>query len=106
MKASKHWLLQRLSALAILPAGVFTIYKIAMILSSHESFFDLLSSPFSLLCVILFIGFSFYHAQLGWEIILEDYINNSQTRFITNTIIKFVNIVTFIFFLLAVIIGY
>lgn len=106
MKASKHWLAQRLSALAIIPMGIFTIYKMATIFSNHESFLDLLASPFSLLCIILFMGFSFYHAQMGWEIIIEDYVGNAKTKFLTNGFIKFINIVTFTFFLLAVIIGY
>ena len=103
MKASKHWLIQRLTAIATIPFGIIVIYKIVELFSGHgmNNFSTLLSSPLLMLSIILFTGFSLYHSMLGFEIIFEDYVTSPSKRAILNSGIKFVNIITFVFFLLA-----
>ena len=104
--ANSHWILQRLSAVALIPLSLFSTYKILNLFNGGESFLSLFHSPFSLFCIILFVFFGLYHASMGLEVIAEDYIPNNCSQKTIVGMLKFVNIVTFAFLIFAVIIGF
>ena len=75
-KGSCHWMAQRVTALALIPLVIWAIYSVlSNIGASHEEFTTWLSSKTNATLMILFIIFSFYHAVLGAQVIVEDYIH-------------------------------
>lgn len=100
-KESSHWISQRLSALALVPLGMFSTYNILTILAEKSSILNLINSPISLICIILFTIFAFYHAQLGFEVIFDDYVSCNCKKHLLNGLIKFINIATVLFFIFA-----
>jgi succinate dehydrogenase / fumarate reductase membrane anchor subunit len=81
-KASvKHWVFQRITAIALLPLGVwFILFCIPLISAPHEETLLRLSSPLFAICAILFVSVLFYHGALGMQAVFEDYIPQESLR--------------------------
>lgn len=81
MHASKHWFLQRVSAGMALPGVCLTIFLIKKHLHQpHEMLKKSLSNPItSFLIICIFITF-IYHARLGLQIIITDYLKGMKQR--------------------------
>lgn len=70
-----HWMMQRVTAIALIPLTVWFIYSVLELRSaSYADFTAWISSPINAVVMILFIIASFYHAVLGAQVIVEDYI--------------------------------
>lgn len=71
-----HWLMQRVSALALLPLIIWVVYAVfKMQGASYQEFTAWLSQPLNAVLAILLVISSFYHAVLGNQVIIEDYIS-------------------------------
>lgn len=101
MKASSHWIDQRLSAIALIPFSIFVIYKILFALISKESILIIADSPISLFCITIFGIISLYHAHLGFDVIFDDYVSCNFKKYFFKGLIRFFNIATLVFFLFA-----
>lgn len=104
--ASCHWRGQILSSYALLFLSSFSIYKIFNFIASGQPITAIFNMPFSLLLVILFILTSLYHANLGMEVIFEDYVTCGSKRSLLNGAIKFINLSTVIILIIAMFYGY
>ncbi len=103
---SQHWISQKLSAVALIPLSLFSIYKILTLFHNGSGFMSLFHTPFSLLIIILFVIFGLYHATLGIEVIYEDYIKCNLLRSCSNGLIKFINITTVALIIFALFYGF
>jgi succinate dehydrogenase / fumarate reductase membrane anchor subunit len=93
-----HWWRQRLTALLLLPLTLWFGFAVASIPeASHASLTAWISSPMVTVALVLLILTVFYHAQLGLQVIIEDYVSTHWRR--TSAII----LVSFLCLLLAVI---
>lgn len=75
MRASTHWLHQRISAVIIcllIPGFWWFFYKLNM--SSYSEFYILVSRPIVVLPLTFLFFFIIYHARLGLQVVLEDYV--------------------------------
>jgi len=76
-----HWWHQRTTSLLMLPL----VFLLALWVASlpeldHASFVGWVGSPLISVCLILLIGAMFYHAQLGLQIVIEDYVSSHWLR--------------------------
>ena len=70
-----HWWMQRLTAVALVPFTIWFVFAIVMLKStSYETLFHWLQSPVVMALLIAFIVTTFYHTQLGLQVIIEDYV--------------------------------
>ena len=71
-----NWLMQRVTAIAMLPLVVWMVYSIFKLQGATYGEFTMwLAQPFNAVPAILFVLASFYHAVLGNQVIIEDYIS-------------------------------
>lgn len=71
-----HWLMQRVTAIASIPLVLWAVYSVFKLQgASYEEFTAWLASPVNAVLAILFILNNFYHAVLGNQVIIEDYIH-------------------------------
>ncbi|MGV6817126.1 MAG: succinate dehydrogenase, hydrophobic membrane anchor protein [Thiotrichales bacterium] len=76
-----HFWHQRITAILITPLTLWLIYGLASIPAwSLSAFKQWLSSPLSITALTLFILVGYYHAVLGLQVILEDYIASHGLR--------------------------
>jgi len=90
--ASHHFWVQRISALAMIPLVIWICISIAFLPeASYANVVAWLQSPFNGIVTLLFVIISFYHAQLGLQVIIEDYISSHSTRLFGVLFIKFLS---------------
>lgn len=79
---SHHWLLQRYTAAGNLLTVLYLAFSILLLPDlSYESAFRWLSQPAGALPLALLIVSVFWHARLGLQVLIEDYLHEPGTRF-------------------------
>jgi len=73
--ATHHFWLQRLSAIALIPLTFWLCFSLALLPeASYVNVMTWLQAPFNNVLMIVIVLISFHHAQLGLQVIIEDYI--------------------------------
>lgn len=76
-----HWIIQRLTAIALIPLSLWFVYNlIVLVTAPYESAKEWLSCPFSATLCISFLFIMFYHGYLGMKVVLEDYVTHLFLR--------------------------
>lgn len=71
-----HWWVQRITATALIVLGLwFVCTVIALLGSDFEQARAALAEPWNTVLMILFVCTSFWHAQLGLQVVIEDYVH-------------------------------
>ena len=72
-----HWWVQRVSAVALVPLVLWFAFSLAVNAGSgYEGAREWVGSPVTAGAAILLIATVFYHAQLGLQVVIEDYVDN------------------------------
>lgn len=84
-----HWLMQRITAVALIPLPWWTAVYIKHLLHSpHEQFTAWLAAPWNVFFLAVFTLAAAYHAVLGIQVILDDYVHWQRGKEISMAIIK------------------
>ena len=78
---SKHWKYQRYSALVLAPITLWLLVRI--IFRPELSYAEVkqwLSMPTSFLLLVLVISVLCFHAVIGIQVVLEDYVSNGRLQ--------------------------
>ena len=85
MKASRKWILQRVSALIVAPLIVwFLISLISLSTSDYNSVINFFSKPVFVSLTIILLVAGFFHAKIGLSEIFEDYIQDEKIKNVAN----------------------
>lgn len=80
--ALHHWVMQRMTAVLALPLTVWLCFSmIHLAHADHAAVVAWLSKPCSAIMMILSIITFFYHATLGCQVVIEDYMHNEALKF-------------------------
>jgi len=72
---SAHWYAQRLSAICLVFLGVWVFYAIWQINElSYLEAVEWIALPWNAALLTGFLVTSLYHSALGWQVIIEDYV--------------------------------
>lgn len=86
-----HWWAQRLSAIALIPLSLWFIYSlVSMTTLDYMAAIGWLQTPVTSTLLILFVFALFYHAQLGMQVVIEDYVGNEILKIISIILLKFI----------------
>lgn len=86
-----HFWSQRVTAVALVPMIVWLCFSIASLPGmDYVTIREWLSGPFTSIVMILLIIAGFYHARLGLQVIVEDYVGGHAARTVTIVAITFV----------------
>src|SRR4029077_16355347 len=70
-----HWWAQRVTALALVPLTLwFVIAVIGLIGADRQALGAWLHNPVAAMLMILLLVATFYHAALGLQVVIEDYV--------------------------------
>ncbi len=72
---TSHWWMQRVTAVALIPLSFrFIIFLDLSLNAPYQQTVDWLSSSFNAVCIMSWILAVFYHAALGLQVVIEDYV--------------------------------
>lgn len=77
-----HWMHQRVTALANIPLMVWLVWSVMHMAHDYPSFVAWLQQPVHAVLMILAVISVFYHAALGSQVVIEDYIHNEGFKLI------------------------
>ena len=87
---TRHWWAQRLTAVALVPLGVgFVVMMIVLLGTDYEGARDALGHPVAAALWILFTVALFHHAQLGLQVVVEDYVHSQGLKIAGIIAVKF-----------------
>ena len=89
-----HWWAQRLTALALVPLTIwFCTSVIALSGADYAAVVNWIQSPVVAGLLLLLIVSTFYHASLGLQVVVEDYVHHEMTKIAMLLVIKALAIV-------------
>ena len=84
-----HWLLQRFTAIGNLVAVLFLVISFLLLDDyGYASFAKWVASPLPALALSLLVISVFWHARLGLQVLVEDYVNTAGNRFALNALLN------------------
>jgi len=73
----EHWWWQRLTAVALVPLGLwFAAALIGLAGADYTTVRAWMTGPFNMTLLIVFTGALLHHAQLGLQVVIEDYVHH------------------------------
>lgn len=85
----EHWWRQRTTALALVPLTIwFVIWVIAMAGADRAAMVAWMHNPLSAVLMIVLIVATFYHAALGLQVVIEDYVHGEGLRLATLIVMR------------------
>ena len=89
-----HWWMQRLTAIALIPLTLWFIISIATLNNaSYTETVNWLSIPLVSIFMILLVSATLYHALLGVQVVVEDYIHQEGFKFLLLIGLRFIFLV-------------
>ena len=98
-----HWKLQRISAIAMIPLVLWFVPSLLFILmSGYEEAIIWVQNPFNATGLILLFGTLFFHASLGLQVVIEDYVHLEGLKIISIILVKLLAILLGVLSILCV----
>jgi succinate dehydrogenase / fumarate reductase membrane anchor subunit len=78
---SHHWWVERVEAAALVPLTIwFIIALLHLIGAPRQAMVDWLSSPVSIVLMLMLIATTFHHLSLGVQTVLDDYVHQPAIK--------------------------
>ena len=85
-----HWTAQRLTAIALVPLTFWFVYSVFPLIGADYDVLTLwLAIHGNALLLVLFIPTLFYHAMLGVQVVIEDYVHHEGIKLTALVAVKF-----------------
>jgi succinate dehydrogenase / fumarate reductase membrane anchor subunit len=85
----QHWWLQRVSALVLVPLSLwFVVAVVAHAGADYAAVRAWLAAPLTLGLMALLVGAAFYHAGLGLQVVIEDYVRGEGLKIAALVVMK------------------
>ena len=80
-EGTHHWILQRITAIGNLLAGGFFVASLLMLPDlSYSTLSDWIASPLAATAMALLVVTTFWHARLGLQVVIEDYVHTPGNK--------------------------
>ena len=85
-----HFIVQRVTALALVLLGAWFIWLVLKALHlDYAGAHALIAQPFNAVLMLAFVVAAFWHAQLGLQVVVEDYMHTPGLALLTQIAIRF-----------------
>ena len=85
-----HFIVQRITALALIPLGIWIVFvALALMHADYARARAMLHHPFAAVWLAAFVVAAFWHAQLGLQVVIEDYVHTRWLELAAQLAVKF-----------------
>lgn len=100
---TEHFIHQRLTATALVFLGLWFVYLLVSLAGAdYATAVETVAKPWNAVLLVGLLVAMFWHAQLGLQVVLEDYIHNSLLALALQVTVKFVAVLGAIVSIFAV----
>lgn len=100
---AQHWWAQRISAVALIPLSLWFVFSVvALNGAGYDTFKAWISEHGNAVLMMSFVVALFYHAKLGLEVVVEDYVHAETAKVATLLIVRFATFLSGLSCLLAI----
>ncbi len=97
-----HFWMQRITAITLIPLSLWMVSFTGQLLeASYQDMIAWLSDPLDTALALAWVIAAFYHAALGLQVVIEDYVHTEWIKISSIWLMK----LTFIFFAIAAIVA-
>lgn len=83
-EGSRTWLIERMTAVALVPLSLwFVVSAVSLSGASYEEARAWLAGPFNTTAMLLLVVTLFWHAKLGIQVIIEDYVHHEGIKVVS-----------------------
>ena len=75
-----HFWRQRLTSLLLIPLVLLVGFSLAALPVDHATLVGWIQQPWVSVALVLLVIVTFYHAQLGLQVVIEDYVSSHSRR--------------------------
>lgn len=99
----QHFMIQRITALGLIMLGIwFVMLVVSLMHADFTTAHAVMARPFNAVLMIAFVVAMFWHAQLGLQVILEDYVHAPASQLALQIAVKFLCFIAAVVSVLAV----
>ena len=99
-----HFIVQRITAVALIPLVIwFVWFVIGLSHADYANARQMLHQPIQALLMIVFVATAFWHAQLGLQVVIEDYVHTRWLELTSQLLVKFLCVLGALASILAVV---
>ena len=93
-EGTHHWWAQRVTAIALIPLSLwFVISLMSVVRADYVTAIEWIGHPVVSALLIVLIFTTFYHAILGMQVVIEDYIHQEWAKITSLLAVKFILVV-------------
>jgi len=93
----EHWWWQRITAVALVPLGIWFVVAIVPLAGAdYAAARTWMTGPVNMTLLIAFVGALLHHAQLGLQVVIEDYVHHEGWKLLLLLTVKFLAALAFI----------
>ena len=86
-----HFIVQRVTAVALIFLSAWFLYFVVGLMSAdYLSATDAVAKPWNAVLLIAFLVASFWHAQLGMQVVIEDYVHSRGLALLSQILVYFI----------------
>ena len=90
---SHHWWVQRVTAIALIPLMIWLAWSVISLLGAGQSEVQAwIAQPFNAALLLAVVIAVFHHAQLGMQVVIEDYVHTPWMELTLQLTVKFLAI--------------
>nr|VFK36671.1 MAG: succinate dehydrogenase / fumarate reductase membrane anchor subunit [Candidatus Kentron sp. SD]VFK40192.1 MAG: succinate dehydrogenase / fumarate reductase membrane anchor subunit [Candidatus Kentron sp. SD] len=102
-QGAHHWWMQRMTGVMLVPLFIWFVgAMVAVVTGSHAEVVDLIRSPIAAGALLVLIVAIFYHAALGLQIVIEDYVSTEVSQVSAIMLMRFLMILLTVISVVAV----
>jgi succinate dehydrogenase / fumarate reductase membrane anchor subunit len=88
-EGTEHFWAQRVTAIALIPLALWFVASLATYTGAdHATAKAWLAEPFTAIVMILLVAIGFHHAQLGIQVVIEDYVSTEWIKVFSIIVVK------------------
>lgn len=84
-----HWWAQRVTAVALVPLTLWFVASVVLLAGAdHATVSAWIAQPFNTVLLLCLVGATFWHASLGLQVVIEDYIHQERPKLAAQLAVK------------------